>query len=89
MIVAVAQGQFGHPRPLHKQADIFFIGHADTAEHLHGFTTDEIGSVRGAGLGGAEYQAAILAVVVNGAQGGQGQGDGQFLLTINISRPVF
>src|SRR5271166_6473089 len=50
MKVRIAEQFLAHADPLHEQADVEFVGHADAAMHLYGFLHSQRGAKTGARL---------------------------------------
>ena len=56
----VAQEFIQHAHPLHEQADVILVGHADAAVHLDAFLHRQFGDPPGLGLGHGDREGGLI-----------------------------
>ena len=68
MEAGVAEQLVEHPHPLHEQADVIFVRHADAAVHLHRLLHRQFGDAPGLGLGHRNPQGGIRSIGIQRRQ---------------------
>ena len=75
-------------RPLHEEADVEFVRHADAAMHLYGLLNGERGARAGARFGDGNDPRCLLEIGIEDLQGFQYGRPGDLYFRESLCRPV-